>query len=56
MPVEQPKSIWGLSKSGFIGPDDINALNSEMEALFDGPWEQKALLTEELDGDTIAAI
>jgi hypothetical protein len=56
MSRKKPKPIWGLSKGQFVVPDDIDALNPEIGALFYGPWEPEALLTEELDDDTIAAI
>jgi hypothetical protein len=53
---KKPKPIWGLSKGKFVVPDDIDALNPEVEALFYGHGEPEALLAEELVDEGIAAI
>lgn len=37
VPIEQPRKIrWGLAKGKFVVPDDIDALNPEIEAMFYG--------------------
>jgi prevent-host-death family protein len=33
---KKPKIKWGLAKGKYIIPDDIDFLNPEIEALFDG--------------------
>jgi hypothetical protein len=56
MPIEKPKPIWGLSKGDFKVPDDIDGLNAEIEALFNGPWEPEASPTAALNNDTLVRI
>jgi prevent-host-death family protein len=34
--VKKPKIKWGLAKGKYIIPDDIDFLNPEIEALFNG--------------------
>ena len=34
--AKKPKPIWGLAKGKFVVPDDIDALNPEIEKLFYG--------------------
>ena len=34
--AQKPKIKWGLSKGKFVVPDNIDALNPEIEALFLG--------------------
>jgi prevent-host-death family protein len=34
--AKKPKIIWGLAKGKYVVPDDIDALNPEIEALFNG--------------------
>jgi prevent-host-death family protein len=34
--AQKPKPIWGLDKGKYVIPDDIDALNPEIEALFYG--------------------
>lgn len=34
--TERPKPKWGLAKGKFVIPENIDALNPEIEALFDG--------------------
>jgi len=37
VPLEtKPKPIWGLAKGKFVVPDDIDALNPEIEKMFYG--------------------
>jgi prevent-host-death family protein len=33
---KKPKIKWGLAKGKFVVPDNIDALNPEIEALFNG--------------------
>jgi antitoxin (DNA-binding transcriptional repressor) of toxin-antitoxin stability system len=34
--VKKPKVKWGLEKGKYVIPDDIDTLNPEIEALFNG--------------------
>jgi antitoxin (DNA-binding transcriptional repressor) of toxin-antitoxin stability system len=34
--VKNPKVKWGLEKGKYVIPDDIDTLNPEIEALFNG--------------------
>jgi prevent-host-death family protein len=34
--AKKPKIKWGLAKGKYVIPDDIDALNPEIEALFNG--------------------
>ena len=34
--AKKPKPIWGLAKGKYVIPDDIDALNPEIEKLFYG--------------------
>ncbi len=40
VPIDRkPKPIWGLEKGKWVAPDDIDALNPEIEKLFYGEEE-----------------
>ena len=34
--AKKPKIIWGLAKGKYVIPDDIDELNPEIEAMFNG--------------------
>jgi prevent-host-death family protein len=34
--AKKPKPVWGLDKGKFVVPDNIDALNPEIEKLFHG--------------------